>query len=275
MSSVMSIGGRLGRAGRGLARRASAVIFPPQCLLCGDLVAGQGGLCGPCWRDTPMILGPVCRLCGVPVLSGDAAPAETGAVCNACGAAGRPWDWGRSVMLYSGGARRLVLGLKHGDRLDLVPGLAVWMAARLAGAEMRDAVVVPVPAHRWRLFRRRYNQAAVLANALARNLGADACPDALRRTRATAPQRGREEAARRRNVADAIAVAPARAARLAGARVILVDDVMTSGATLEACATALRAAGAREIGVVVLARAARDDYIASGEDNEDEHDAAG
>lgn len=257
---------------RGWKASAQALVFPPQCILCGALVAERGGLCGPCWRDTPILLGAVCPLCNAPVLSEGAA---SEGLCNACHATGRPWDWGRAVMLYTGGARRLVLGLKHGDRLDLVPPLASWMAARAAARIAPDALFAPVPIHRWRLFRRRYNQAALLANAVGHALAADTCPDLLDRVRPTPPQRGSDSAARHANVAGAIRVAPRHASKLAGRAVVIVDDVMTSGATLAACAVACRQAGAREVGILVLARAARDDYIAGQATRDPRDDAFG
>lgn len=230
------------------------LIFPPQCLLCGALVQGAGGLCGACWRDTPFLLGLGCDLCGAPLIGEDpGSPVH----CDDCRAAQRPWARGRAVMLYDGGARRLVLGLKHGDRLDLVPSLARWMAARAAPLITPETLVVPVPVHWRRLLARRYNQAAVLARALARELAVPDCPDLLTRTRRTQPHEGMGPEARFANVADAFRVTARHRSRLAGRRVLLIDDVMTSGATLSECAAACLAAGATQVEVVVLARAVR------------------
>ena len=237
------------------ARRLKELVFPPQCLLCGEVVQTGGALCGPCWRETPFLLGPGCDLCGAPVLG--SAPGET-VVCDDCRALERPWRQGRAVMLYGGGARRLVLALKHGDRLDLAPALAGWMAARAGPMLGEGVLVVPVPVHWRRLVSRRYNQAAVLANALGRAAGVEVCPDLLQRIRPTPPQDGMTVAQRIDNVAGAIRLNPRQAARAPGRTVLLVDDVMTSGATLAACARVLLAAGASEVRVLVLARVVRD-----------------
>lgn len=247
----MQAGTRL-RAG---LRAALEAVFPPQCLLCGEVVQSEGGLCGPCWRDTPFCHGLRCNLCGVPLPGED--PGHPVA-CDDCRALDRPWIQGRSVMLYDGGARRLVLALKHGDRLDLAPALARWMAVQVRALTGASMLVAPVPAHRWRLFRRRYNQAAVLANALARELEYPACPDLLTRTRATRPQDGKTVDQRFAEMEGAFAVPERHLARVRGAEVLLVDDVMTSGATLDRCARALLEAGATNIRVIALARVVRD-----------------
>lgn len=234
--------------------RALALIFPPQCLSCGDPVQNEGGLCGPCWRDTPFILGLCCDLCGAPLPGAS----DVAVTCDDCRARDRPWVRGRAVMLYRGGGRRLVLGLKHADRLDLAPAMAGWMAARAGPLVQDDTLIAPVPAHWWRFFRRRYNQAAVLAQALAARMDRPVFPDLLVRRRATKAQDGMGPDARYANLADAITVTPRHADALACQRVLLVDDVMTSGATLDACARACLAAGAAEISVMVLARVTRD-----------------
>ncbi len=242
-------------AAAGARRRLRELVFPPQCLLCGAIVQTEGALCGPCWRETPFILGPVCDLCGAPVLGGASDEAVT---CDDCRALDRPWQKGRAVMLYGGGARRLVLGLKHGDRLDLAPALAGWMAARAGPLLGEGALIVPVPVHWRRLLARRYNQAAVLGNALGRMTGRPVCPDLLQRVRATPPQDGMSVAERIDNLSGAIRLAPRHVGLPAGRTVLLVDDVMTSGATLDACARVLLAAGAEKVRVLVLARVVRD-----------------
>lgn len=238
----------------GLLARAGALIFPPQCLSCGEPVQDDGGLCGPCWRDTPFILGLCCDLCGTPLPGAS----DVAVTCDDCRARDRPWARGRAVMLYRDGGRRLVLGLKHADRLDLAPSMAGWMAARAGPLVHADTLVAPVPAHWWRLFRRRYNQAAVLSLGFAARIDRPVCPDLLVRHRATRVQDGMDPDARYANLADAITVMPRHRALVTGRRVLLVDDVMTSGATLDACARACLAAGAAEISVMVLARVTRD-----------------
>lgn len=238
----------------GLQQRVLQLIFPPQCLLCGDLVQDTGGLCGPCWRDTPFILGLSCDQCGIPMIGLETPHAVT---CDDCRDRPRAWRHGRSVMQYEDGGRRLVLGLKHADRLDLAPALAGWMAPRAAGLLTEDTLIAPVPAHWRRLFARRYNPAAVLANALARAVERPVCPDLLTRTRRTETQDAKGAEARYANVDGAFSVTPRHRAGLAGRDVLLVDDVMTSGATLDACAQTCLAVGARQVCVIALARVAR------------------
>ena len=170
----------------------------------------------------------------------------------------RPWARGRAAILYKDSARRMVLGLKHGDRIDLVGPAAGWM--RRAGAPLLtgDPLVAPVPLHWFRLLRRRYNQSALLGQALARGAGLDWCPDLLVRPRPTPPQDHGDRDARFRNVAGAIRAHPARAGRLSGRQILLVDDVMTSGATFAAATEACLEAGAASVSVLALARVAKD-----------------
>ena len=237
-----------------LLRGAVDLIFPHQCAACGTLVEGGGALCGACWRETPFIAGLVCDGCGVPLPGQD----DEGALCDGCLAHPPAWDRGRAALIYRNVARKLVLGLKHGDRLDLVGPAAKWMAAAGTPLIRPGMVAVPVPVHRWRLVRRRYNQAALLAQAVARRADLKALPDALVRDRATGTQDGKSRDNRFANVAGAFRAAPRRMAALAGREVLLVDDVMTSGATLTGCTEALRQAGAAGVSVLVLARVARD-----------------
>ncbi len=150
----------------------------------------------------------------------------------------------------------MVLALKHGDRLDLVKPLARWMVSAARPILKPDMVVVPVPVHWRRLLKRRYNQAALLSRQIARLEGLESAPDALVRFRFTDSQEGKGPESRRDNVNSAIQAHPRRGAALRGRSVLLVDDVLTSGATLDACAEAAIAAGATDVSVVVLARVA-------------------
>ena len=243
-----------GRAGALAAWAGQAVlraIYPPHCLNCGGAVAADFGLCPACWRDTPFITGLVCDACGVP-LPGEA---EEAVQCDDCLAHPRGWSRGRAAMLYGGTARSLVLGLKRGDRLDCVAPAARWMAQAAAPILLPGMVVAPVPLHRLRLLKRRYNQSALLGRAIARAAGLDFCPDLLIRPRSTGSQEGRDRAARLSAMAGALALHPRRADRIAGRPVLIVDDVLTSGATLEAAARAALDGGAASVAVVVLARA--------------------
>lgn len=208
-------------------------------------------LCGPCWRDTPIITGLVCDSCGVPLPGEDRGTPEH---CDACLAAPPPWEQGRAALVYADNARKLVLALKHGDRQDIVRLAAKWMA-QAARPILRDhALIAPVPLHWTRMVRRRFNQSALLARATAQNLGHQCCPDLLRRTRKTQSLDRLDRVTRETILDGAIAVTPGRRHRIIGRPVLLVDDVMTSGATLSACTHALQMAGAGEVSVLVLAR---------------------
>jgi ComF family protein len=235
-------------------------VFPPECLNCGAQVEGDFALCGPCWAATPFILGAACDLCGTG-LPGQKAEGER-LICDECHRIARPWERGRAVMGYADVGRRLVLGLKHGDRAEVARAAGPWLAR--AGADLiadlgaEDPVLVPIPLHPIRLAQRRYNQSALLAQAMARITGQEVAVQALRRARSTPTQDGRNRDARFANLADAIVPHPRFGAALKGRAVILIDDVMTSGATFAAAAEACRIAGATHLRVLALARVGDD-----------------
>jgi ComF family protein len=215
----------------------------------GD-AAQTAGLPAKQWSRIAFLEDPVCDGCGSP-FEFDPGP---GVRCPACTARPRAFDRARAACLYDEASRDLILKLKHADRTDLAGLMARWLS-RSARPLLADAdVVVPVPLHRWRLLRRRYNQAAEIARPLARGAGLAFLPDALERVRDTATQGGKSATGRRRNVAGAFAVRAGQRDRLAGRRVLLVDDVLTTGATAHACARALKAAGAAAVHVAVIAK---------------------
>lgn len=229
-------------------------VYPPRCLSCGGLVETDFGLCAACWKDTDFITGLVCDTCGTP-LPGQSEHAEH---CDDCLTIARPWRQGRAALLYRETARRLVLAFKHGDRQDIARPAAKWLA-RASRSILRDnMLVVPVPLHLWRHLSRRYNQSALLAEHLAAELSLDWCPDALHRTNSTPSLDGKTRDQRFETLAGAITVPEYRTDLVRGRPVLLVDDVMTSGATLAACAEACLAAGATEVCISVLARVAKD-----------------
>jgi predicted amidophosphoribosyltransferase len=231
-------------------------VFPPECLNCGARVVEDFSLCGSCWSDTPFIFGAACDLCGVS-LPGQSGDGER-LICDECHHVARPWEAGRAVMGYADVGRKLVLGLKHGDRADIARAAGPWMAR--AGADLLhdNPVLVPVPLHPFRLASRRYNQSAQLALSMAAVTGSEVAVRALIRKRATPTQDGRDRFARFENLADAIAPHPRTGAALRDRAVILVDDVMTSGATFAAASEACLAAGASHVRVMALARVGND-----------------
>lgn len=231
------------------------MVYPPQCVVCGAMVSSDFGLCGECWRETPFITGLVCDTCGLPLQGQD--PGHP-VFCDDCLSIARPWSKGRAAMLYRDRARDVVLQLKHADRLDLSRPAGMWLLRSAAPLLAPDMLLAPVPLHWLRLLRRRYNQSAVLADALAKLSGLPHCPDLLQRSRNTQSQEGRNRDGRFANVADSIRVHPRRKSKAEGKHVLLVDDVMTSGATLAAAAEACLAAGAAQISVVVLCRVAKE-----------------
>lgn len=231
------------------------MIYPPQCLTCGALVTSDFGLCGPCWRDTPFITGLVCNQCGVPLPGEDTGAPE---VCDDCLTIARPWGQGRAALLYRDNGRHMVLALKHGDRQDLIRPAAKWLLHAAQPLLQPGMLVAPIPLHWLRLIKRRYNQSALLAAAFARAAHLEHCPDLLIRHRATPSQEGRSRDGRFANLADALAVHPRRASRVEGRHVLLIDDVMTSGATFAAAAEACLTQGATGISVLALARVAKD-----------------
>ncbi len=228
-------------------------VLPPRAL------DEQGGLAAPvlapgvkaeAWIRIAFIDAPFCDACGVPFefWQGERA------LCPACLARRPAFDRARAACLYDEHSRDLILQLKHGDRTDLAALFARWLA-RAAGDLLADCHgVLPVPLHRWRLLSRRFNQAAEIARPLAAQAGLPYFADALIRTRPTRTQAGRSGDGRRRNVAGAFATPARWRRRIEGRRLLLIDDVLTTGATLEACARALKSAGAAEVNAAVIAR---------------------
>nr|WP_178346903.1 double zinc ribbon domain-containing protein [Marivita hallyeonensis] len=232
---------------------ALRVIYPPRCLACGGLVEQDNGLCAACFAETPFITGLTCTSCGVPLPG----TSDIDEHCDDCISLARPWQHGYAPLRYEGVARKLVLALKHGDRHDIVTMAAAWMVGALPRSMDADTLVVPVPLHITRLLRRRYNQSALLAQVIARRLCLEYAPTALTRPCRTPSLDGASREARFQALSDAIRPHPREGHRLAGRPVLLVDDVMTSGATLGACALACHTAQARDICVTVLARVAK------------------
>jgi ComF family protein len=236
---------------RQAGRAVVDAVLPPRCLACGATVGEPDALCGRCWSAMNFFAPPWCAVCGLPFPH----PMGAGAVCADCARGRAHWQRARAVLRYDKHSRGLVLGLKHGDRTHLARALGLWM--QRAGAEVLDGadLLVPVPLHWTRLVARRYNQAALLAHAIHKAGGPPVAPDWLVRRRRTPSQGRLGPLARARNVGGAFAIGRGRSVK--GKRLVLVDDVLTTGATVEECARVLRRNGAAFVGVLTLARAVR------------------
>ena len=225
------------------------LVFPPRCPLCGEALASQGGLCAGCWADLVIPGEPCCGSCQRPF--GEGAPG--GMICAPCLASPPRHDGIAAATLYTEGSRRLVLAFKHGRRIALAPLLARLIAAKLPMVGP-DWVIVPVPLHRWRLWRRGFNQSALLGRELALATGATLLVDGLVRRRATPMLGGLGRAARMRALHGAIAANPSRSGAINGKSILLIDDVLTSGSTSETCVKALKRAGAAKVQIACFAR---------------------
>lgn len=242
--------GSAGRTLRRLGRGVLDLLYPPTCLDCGAPIAAADALCPACFAKLRPITAPYCPRLGIPFqhdLGPDALSAE--AIADP-----PPFERSRSAVLYNEVARAVVARMKYGDR----PELAAFCARLMhrAGHELwgEDAVLVPVPLNRWRQLSRRYNQSTELARMLGRLTGIGVAPALVTRHRHTRQQVGLSRDARHRNVAGAFRAHPDLVARLRGRRVILVDDVITTGSTVAAITRTLLKAGVEKVDVISFAR---------------------
>jgi ComF family protein len=224
-------------------------LVPPRCLACRSFVAEGSAVCVACWAKLHLIEAPVCDVLGTPFAYD---PGE-GAISPAALAEPPPWDRARAAASYDESSSALVHALKYGDRMEA----GLFMARQMSRAGrllLADAdVMVPVPLHRWRLWRRRFNQAAVLARNIAAHSGVRLEVDVMRRNAYSRSQVGLRADARRKNVTSAFSVAPEAIAKISSRRVLLIDDVMTTGATAASCAKVLKKAGAAQVDVLTFA----------------------
>lgn len=240
---------------KGALRRLLDVLVPPRCLSCRTIVGEDGVLCPACWSEVTFITPPHCALCGLPF----AVDPGGEAICGACSVQRPAFDRARAVFSYDDKGRRLVLDFKHRDQTHGAAVFARWIVRAAPELCAAADLIVPVPLHWTRLVKRGFNQSALIGRALGEATGTPFDPLILKRVRRTPTQVGLSPVARRKNVRGAFAVAPKKEAVLAGKRVLLVDDVLTTGATVEGCARTLKKAGATAIDIVTLARVSRAD----------------
>ena len=230
------------------------VVFPPRCVGCGALVDTDFQLCGTCWVKTPFISGLVCDHCGVPL---PGTSQDQTVLCDDCMQTPRPWVAGRAALLYQDNARRMVLALKHSGRLEVARTAASWLERAAQDLLRPNMVIAPIPLHWTRLFKRTFNQSAALAAALAKRTGHDLHPDFLVRHKRTAALDHKSASDRYKVLNDAMSVPVKYRHLIKGRPVLLVDDVMTSGATFTAAAHSCYAAGCTDVFVLSLARVAK------------------
>ena len=236
----------------GAAKRlALDAAFPERCFSCGAIVDNAGALCVDCWPKFTFIGSPMCALCGYPFPHA----VSPGAICAACTKRRPAFDAARAALVYDDTSREIILRFKHADRTRYANAFGAWISR--AGAELVPLadVVVPVPLHPRRLIGRRYNQSLLLARAVARLGRLPVIPDALRRLRNTPSQGSLSRGARHRNVQGAFSLRGR--AEVVGKSILLIDDVYTTGATVEACTHALKKGGAARVYVLTLARVIR------------------
>jgi ComF family protein len=221
------------------------------------LVEAAHGLCADCWPKIRFITEPLCATCGMPFEF----EASDGSVCAVCASSERPFGRARAAIAYDDGSRGFILAFKHGDRTDAARVFAPWMTQ--AGRDLLADVdlMVPVPLHWTRLFMRRYNQSALLAQAVSRLANVRVALDLLVRRKRTPSLAHAGAVERAKTVSGAFVVPPRRRHDVEGRRILLIDDVFTTGATIGACARALARSGARSVDVLTLARVLRPTHL--------------
>jgi ComF family protein len=233
------------------------LILPPRCPLCGEMVLEQGGFCGDCWPRLRFISAPQCGSCGRPLGADRTHLEQDQLICGPCLAEPPPHDGIRAVAIYDDLSRRIALRLKHAGRIGLAKLIAAQLLRQMPDLE-EDWLLVPVPLHRWRLWRRGFNQSQLIASQLAHMHGTAISADALLRTKATPPLKNMTLRQRKEAVKNVFAVNPKKAGQLSGRKIMLVDDVYTSGATSHACVKVLKKAGASRVEIMCWARVLRD-----------------
>lgn len=231
------------------------LLWPPQCPSCGASVQDAGRLCVACWEELTFIASPQCVCCGVPLSD----VFDDFTLCGECLRACPPFEHARAACVYDEASRALILPFKHADRTDLLPTIVNLLQRPVGPLLARADIVTPVPLHWTRLLSRRYNQAALISNKLAGIGNVRTVPDLVTRKKRTPSQGGRSKRGRQHNVKGAFRVPERYRPQLRDQRVLLVDDVMTTGATVSEVSRALLRAGAGAVDVITIARAVMQD----------------
>lgn len=227
------------------------VILPPRCPVTGEIVDAQRMISAAAWAGLDFITDPICACCGIPFEFED--KGERGK-CIACLHDAPPFDTARAALIYNDTSREVILGFKHGDKTHMAPSFVPWLM-RAGGDMLAQAhYLIPVPLHHMRLLSRRYNQAGLIAGVLEKETGVKHIPAALRRIRATPSQGHLKTDERAKNVRKAFDISPTYHGVLQGKNIVLIDDVYTTGATVNECTKILKRAGASRVDVLTLAR---------------------
>ena len=238
-----------------ISGRVLDFVLPPRCIVSGEEVSHQGMVSPPVWSKLDFISDPFCEKCGVPF------EFETGTGAHLCGACIQkppPYHRARSALKYNDASRDIILGFKHGDQMHAVLSFMPWLKAAGQDMLMEADILVPVPLHRWRLIRRRYNQAAVLTQRLGRETGIPVLLDALCRTRNTQTQGHLKAGERAKNVRKAFIFREKYKKVIQGKNIVLIDDVYTTGSTIKECVKALKKFNPNQIDVLTIARVVKD-----------------
>lgn len=236
-----------------MLQRILNLVFPPQCLICDGRVAKHGALCSKCWQSVRFISDPMCDACGLPFEF----DIGSHALCADCLHTRPLYARARAAFLYDEKSSRLITRFKYSDQIQLAKIYGEWLSS--AGRELlaNTDFLIPVPLHYWRFVQRRFNQSAMLAGEISKNTGITHLPNAIKRTRHTKQQTGLTKTQREENVKGAFIIESHHQVAIKGKNILLIDDVITTGSTIEQCTKALIKSGVAQVNVLTLARAGR------------------
>ena len=231
-------------------------VLPPRCIVTGDIVDSQGMLSPKSWSDLSFISDPQCHRCGFP-FDFDTGEMREGNICAACQKAPPLYNKARSALIYDDSSRDIILAYKHADQTQSVPSFVPWLKRAGENVLKEADLLVPVPLHRWRILRRRFNQSALIAQYLSNETKIPFLLDVLMRTRATETQGHLQANERQKNVKNAFTFNPKYLDSIRNKHIVLIDDVYTTGATITECTKVLLKAGVASVDVLTLARVVR------------------